>query len=62
MNKAAKQYLWRCGHPFGEKEIELGRILGRERKAMQGTCSIPKKKRIKIRMARPDGLHHLRIS
>lgn len=62
MNRAAEQYLWRCGHPFGEREIELGRILWAGAESDAGHLLDPEEKN-----QDPDGpawigLHHLRIS
>jgi hypothetical protein len=62
MNKAAEQYLWRCGHPFGEREIELGRILWAGAESDAGHVLDSEEKN-----QDPDGpawigLHHLRIS
>ena len=62
MNKASEQYLWRCGPPFADKEIELGRILWAGAESDAGHVLDPEEKN-----QDPDGpawigLHHLRIS
>lgn len=62
MNKAAEQYLWRCGSPFTDREIELGRFLWSGAESDAGHILDPEEKN-----SDPDGpawigLHHLRVS